>query len=48
MDEQRHVSEPGEMIYTPGPSWAPIFLAMGAVGLVGGIFAAGFIFSPYI
>ena len=48
MDAPRHVSEPGEMIYTPRPSWAPIFLALGAVGLVGGIFAAGFIFSPYI
>jgi hypothetical protein len=48
MSEHRQVTEPGEMIYTPQPSWAPAFLALGAVGLIGGIYAAGFIFSPYI
>lgn len=48
MSEHRHVPEPGEMIYTPRPSWAPAFLALGAVGLVSGIYAAGFIFSPFI
>ncbi|HET7588807.1 MAG TPA: hypothetical protein VFK14_01280 [Solirubrobacterales bacterium] len=48
MAEHRHVAEPGETIYTPGPSWAPAFFALGAVGLVCGIFAAGFIFSPFI
>lgn len=48
MSEHRQVPEPGELIYTPQSSWAPAFLAVGAVGLVGGIYAAGFIFSPYI
>ncbi|HET7443378.1 MAG TPA: hypothetical protein VFJ57_01825 [Solirubrobacterales bacterium] len=48
MSEHRHITEPGELIYTPQSSWAPAFLAVGAVGLVGGIYAAGFIFSPYI
>jgi len=48
MAEHRHVPEPGEVIYTPRPSWAPVFFAVGAVGLVCGIFAAGFIFSPFI
>ncbi len=48
MAEHRHVPEPGETIYTPGPSWAPAFLALGAVGLVCGIYAGGFIFSPFI
>jgi uncharacterized membrane protein YfcA len=46
--DQRHVSEPGEMIYLSRPSWAPVFFAFGAIGLVCGIFAAGFIFSPFI
>jgi hypothetical protein len=46
--EHRHVSEPGELIYQPRPSWAPVFFALGAIGLVCGIYAAGFIFSPYI
>lgn len=36
------------MVYLSRPSWAPIFFAAGAVGLVCGIFAAGFIFSPFI
>jgi hypothetical protein len=46
--EHRQVSEPGEMIYVSRPSWAPVFFAFGAVGLVCGIFAAGFIFAPFI
>src|SRR5262249_30352205 len=48
MSEHRHVPEPGELIYTPRPSWAPAFFAVGAMGLVAGIYAAGFIFSPFI
>ena len=48
MPEHRHVPEPGEMIYTPRPSWGPAFFAAGAAGLVCGIFAAGFIFSPFV
>ncbi len=48
MSEHRHVPEPGELVYSPRSSWAPPFFALGAVGLVCGIYAAGFIFSPYI
>lgn len=48
MAEQRHVAEPGETLYSPRPSWAPVFFALGAVGLLCGIFAGGFIFSPFI
>jgi hypothetical protein len=46
MAEHRNVSEPGEMIYTPRPSWAPAFFALGAVALLAGIFAGGFAFPP--
>jgi uncharacterized membrane protein YfcA len=46
MSEHRHVPEPGELVYTPRPSWGPVFLAVGALGLVCGIYAAGFIFPP--
>jgi hypothetical protein len=46
--EHRHVPEPGELIYQPKPSWAPAFFALGGLGLVCGIYAAGFIFSPFI
>lgn len=48
MSEHRQITEPGELIYTPRPSWAPVFLAGGALGLFCGIYAAGFIFSPVI
>jgi hypothetical protein len=48
MSEHRHIPEPGELIYAPKPSWAPAFLALGAIGLVCGIYAAGFIFSPFV
>ena len=46
MAEHRQVPEPGETIYLPRPSWAPIFFALGALGLICGIFAGGFIFAP--
>ena len=48
MSEHRHIPEPGEMVYAPKPSWAPVFFAAGVLGLVAGIYAAGFIFAPYI
>lgn len=48
MAEHRQVSEPGEAIYTPQPSWAPVFFALGVLGLVCGTFAGGFMFPPYV
>ena len=48
MSAQRQVSEPGEMVHRPSPSWAPAFLALGIVGLVAATFASGWAFSPYI
>jgi hypothetical protein len=48
MADHRQVPEPGEMIYAPRPSWAPVFLAIGVLGLVCGTFASGFIFEPRI
>lgn len=36
------------MVYTPRPSWAPAFFALGVLGLVCGTFASGFIFPPKI
>jgi hypothetical protein len=48
MSEHRHIPEPGELIHTPQPSWAPIFFAIGVIGLVCGTYAGGFIFSPFV
>jgi hypothetical protein len=44
----RQVSEPGEIVHSPRPSWAPAFFALGVLGLVCGTFASGFIFPPYV
>ena len=48
MSEHRQIPEPGETIYTPRPSWAPAYFALGALGLACGIYASGFIFAPFI
>ena len=48
MTEHRHIPEPGELLYMPKPSWAPIFFAIGAIGLVCGTYAGGFIFAPFV
>ena len=48
MAEHRQVPEPGETIYPSQSSWAPAFFALGAIGLVCGTFAGGFMFPPFI
>ncbi|MGN6276563.1 MAG: GlsB/YeaQ/YmgE family stress response membrane protein [Solirubrobacterales bacterium] len=48
MAEHRNVPEPGEIVYTPRPSWGPAFFALGALALIAGIYAGGFIFSPFV
>jgi len=48
MSEHRHIPEPGELTYRQKPSWAPAFFAIGAIGLVCGTYAGGFIFPPFV
>lgn len=48
MSEHRHIPEPGELVYTAKPSWAPAFLAVGLLGLIAGIYANGFIFPSVV
>lgn len=36
------------MIHSARPSWAPVFFALGALGLVCGTFAGGFMFPPMV
>ena len=48
MSEHRHIPEPGERIYAPRPSWGPVFFAIGAIGLICGTYAGGFIFAPFV
>ncbi len=47
--ERRQVTEPGERVYAPRPSWAPALFALGAALAVCGIFIkfmlSGWIYS---
>jgi hypothetical protein len=46
--EPNRVPAPTELIYSPRPSWAPIFFAFGGALLVCGTFAQGFIVRGWI
>lgn len=48
MSEHRAIPEPGELVYSPRPSWAPVFFAFAAALAVCGIFAEGFMFRGWI
>lgn len=48
MSADRDIPEPGELIYAPEPSWAPIFFAFAAALAVCGVFAEGFMFRGWI
>ena len=46
--EHREISEPGELIYAPRPSWAPAFLDAGIAAMVCGIYAEGFMVRGWV
>jgi hypothetical protein len=48
MPDRDQISEPTELIYLPRPSWAPAFLALGAMLIVNGIFGEGFLFRGWV
>ncbi len=48
MSEHREIPEPGELVYSARPSWAPAFFALGAVAAVCGIFAEGFMVRAWV
>ena len=48
MSEHREIAEPGELVYAPRPSWAPLFFAFAAALAVCGIFAEGFMVRGWI
>jgi hypothetical protein len=48
MSDPRYIPGSSETIQTPRPSWGPVFLALGAMGAVVGIYANGFVFSASI
>src|SRR5439155_6033346 len=40
MADQSRVPEPTELVYVPGPSWAPAFTAVGVAALAIGVFTS--------
>ena len=46
-DQAHDVIAPTESIQLPAPSWAPVLLAFGILGLVAATFATGFIFPVW-
>jgi hypothetical protein len=48
MSADKGIPEPGELIYSPRPSWAPAFFAFAAALAVCGIFAEGFMVRGWI
>jgi hypothetical protein len=48
VSEHHEIPEPGELIYPPRTSWAPVFFAFAAALAVCGIFAEGFMVRGWI
>ena len=46
--EHRHIPEPGELVYQPRSSWAPVVFAFTLALTVCGIFAEGFMVRGWI
>ena len=46
--EHRHIPEPGELVYQPRSSWAPVVFAFALALTVCGIFAEGFMVRGWI
>jgi hypothetical protein len=48
MSEHRDIPEPGETIYAPRPSWAPVFFGFAVATMIAGIYAEGFMVRGWI
>lgn len=48
MSGPREIPEPGEVVYAPRSSWAPVAFAFAAAVTVCGIFANGFMFPSWV
>jgi len=48
MSTERHIPEPGELVYRPRPSWAPAIFAFAIALTVCGVFAEGFMVRGWI
>ncbi len=48
MSTERHIPEPGELVYRPRPSWAPAIFGFALALTVCGLFAEGFMVRGWI
>ncbi|HEY5052357.1 MAG TPA: hypothetical protein VII45_02995 [Solirubrobacterales bacterium] len=48
MSEHQDIPEPGEMVYVPRPSWAPVFFGFAVAAMVVGIYGEGFMVRGWI
>lgn len=48
MSTERQISEPGELVQAPRPSWAPAVFAFGAALALCGLFAQGFMVRGWV
>jgi hypothetical protein len=48
MSAHRDISEPGETVYAPRPSWAPVFFGFAVAAMVAGIYAEGFMVRGWV
>jgi hypothetical protein len=46
--EHRNIPEPGELVYAPRPSWAPLVFGFALALTICGIFAEGFMVRGWI
>jgi hypothetical protein len=48
VSSDRQISEPGELVQSARPSWAPAFFALGAALALCGLFAEGFMVRGWV
>ena len=48
MTQDRHIPEPGELVYRPRPSWAPAIFAFAIALALCGVFAEGFMVRGWV
>ncbi len=48
MSEHRDIPEPGETVYLPRPSWAPVFFGFAVAAMIAGIYAEGFMVRGWV
>jgi hypothetical protein len=48
MGEHRDIPEPGELVYPPRSSWAPVLIGFAVAAMICGIYAEGFMVRGWV